>query len=193
MSKTTYNRITNVAIFCGIVAVLLYGRAGRYAWLVMGIAVLSGLVTATSYFVLNWHPASGERTGNEACRKDPRDLVDEIEVESPPRSVTTVADDRHALIRRSIAAHEAASLMQSIALRPKSYDARAVGQLLADLEMHRWDVSGTLRLHHPSATDLEVAVVLSGDTMRIVPTITGGRHGGPRLKEPASRPASRFG
>jgi len=137
MSRATYSRITNVVIACGIVAVLMYDHSGRYAWVVMGVALASGVVAAASYFILNWNSESEECSAGQYIWKNDVRETDKPEAERPYTAV--YGEDVH----RVVTAYEAASELTVI------FEGNAMRIVRTGDRHHVWPVDR----HHVRAVD----------------------------------------
>ena len=58
MSASTYDRIMNVCIACGVLSALLFEHAGSLRPIVGGLGILTGAVAVTSYFRNRWISAN---------------------------------------------------------------------------------------------------------------------------------------
>jgi len=54
MNTRTYNWITHICMLTALFSAIMFDRAPRFKWLIVGLGVLSGLVAAAIYFYNQW-------------------------------------------------------------------------------------------------------------------------------------------
>jgi hypothetical protein len=127
MSKATYTRITNVAIACGILGLFVNQHWGRYAWVTMAFALLSGGVAVASYFI--WNFKDDECPNDKPTEKLPHSII-----------IRTKGGD----VYHAIATYGPASLIHGV--RQRSYDMFTPASAVRRGHLHAIDSEPTVVL-----------------------------------------------
>jgi Ca2+/Na+ antiporter len=159
MLERTYRRTVNSLVAASVVAVLLHDRVGEYGWLASVVVAICAAAVVVVYFSLHWTQRA-EESQEEKCTPRTDDAG------TQPRSSGLPANTDPEPVRL-------VDFGITTAWVGSKFDPRTIGLLLAEMEKHKWRVSGTLRLHPPAPRDLTVHLVVRNQRVHLVPTFEG--------------------